>query len=281
MKPPYELVSASVEIKFTQIIREAHSDLFIATPYIKDYGVQVIMNNASVNRMRLLTNLDLMNVTGPGFDIDALLKLCGKFGLSISSLGKLHAKVYIADDKVAFVTSANLTRGGLRENYEYGVILRDESLVSTMLADMSQYFSLGNLFSLEKIKSIKNDIQEIRALRRELEESPVAKRLRQTLKKKEDALQTRILLNRIEGRTVNSIFAETIKYLLAMRGALSTKELHPLIQEIHSDICDDSIDRVINGQHFGKKWKHSVRNAQQHLKQSGVIESRDGKWHLV
>lgn len=150
MEHSYELVSTPVEIQFTQVIREAHSDLFIAVPYIKDYGVQVILKNARVNRMRLLTNLDLANVTGSGFDVDALLKLGEKFGLAISSLGKLHAKVYIADDRVAFITSANLTRGGLRENYEYGVILRDTSLVSAMLADMSQYFSLGNLFSREK-----------------------------------------------------------------------------------------------------------------------------------
>lgn len=117
-------------------------------------------------------------------------------------------------------------------------------------------------------------------MRRELEESPVAKRLRQSLKKKEDTLQTKILLNRIEDRTINSIFAETIKYILATRGALSTVELNPLIQEIHPDICDDTIDRVIDGQHFGKKWKHSVRNAQQRLKQNGAIVLRDGKWYL-
>lgn len=53
----------------------------------------------------------------------------------------------------------------------------------------------------------------------------------------------------------NEIFSNTILYLLKKRNGLSTYEMHPRIQEIHPDICDDSIDRVINGQHFGKKME--------------------------
>jgi hypothetical protein len=55
---------------------------------------------------------------------------------------------------------------------------------------------------------------------------------------------------------------------------MPTAELHPLIQRIHPDLCDDSVDRVIDGKHFGKKWKHAVRTAQQHLKKIGKVELR-------
>jgi len=61
---------------------------------------------------------------------------------------------------------------------------------------------------------------------------------------------------------------------------MSTDELNPLIQKIHPDLCDDSVDRVIDGRHFGKKWKHAVRTAQQYLKRTGQIELREGLWHL-
>jgi len=277
----YELVSSPVEENFVQIIQEAQTDLFIAAPYIKDYGARVILDSVRTNNLRMLTNLDWVNVTGSGFDIECLLKLWDRFNLSISSLGKLHAKVYIADDRVAFLTSANLTRGGLRENYEYGIIVRDTIVVSAMRADMDEYFGLGNIFTREGIESIKSDAEEIRRLRQELEASIQAKRLRDVLKQKEGELQTKILRNRVQGKTINSIFAETIQYLLRSRGPLSTQELHPLIQNIHPDICDDSIDRVINGQHFGKRWKHLVRNAQQSLKSNGVITVQEGKWHMV
>jgi len=84
-----------------------------------------------------------------------------------------------------------------------------------------------------------------------------------------------------EGRTINAIFSNTILYLLKKKGSLSTEEIHPLIQMMRPDICDDSIDRVINGQHFGKKWKHLFRNAQQSLKKEGLIYLEGGKWHLA
>jgi hypothetical protein len=53
------------------------------------------------------------------------------------------------------------------------------------------------------------------------------------------------------------------------------------VQAIHPDLCDDSIDRVIDGEHFGKKWKHQVRSAQSYLKRIGSVQLRDGKWRLV
>jgi hypothetical protein len=57
--------------------------------------------------------------------------------------------------------------------------------------------------------------------------------------------------------------------------------LHPLIQQLHPDICDDSIDRVIDGVHFGKRWKHHVRSAQSHLKADGKIRTDGERWHIT
>ena len=78
-------------------------------------------------------------------------------------------------------------------------------------------------------------------------------------------------------RQINEIFSDTIIYLLSKYRQLTAVELDNFIKEIHSDICDDSIDRVINGQHFGKLWKHSVRNAQLSLKKKGVVNN-EGEW---
>ena len=280
MEKMYELVTSPAEKMISVVFKEARNDIFIASPYVKDYGAQVILNNANVKHVRLLTNLDISNVTSHGFDLNAILKLWDKFEFSVSSLGKLHAKVYIADKRIACITSANLTCGGLRENYEYGVLIRDISLVSEILSDMEKYFSLGNIFGLTTIKSILKDVEEIKSIREKLEDSLETKQLQKMLKRKEDYLQTKILQNRVQGQTINAIFVNTIIYLLSTRGALSTEEMHPLIQNIHPDICDDSIDRVIQGQHFGKKWKHYVRNAQQSLKQNKKVDLRDGKWCL-
>jgi phosphatidylserine/phosphatidylglycerophosphate/cardiolipin synthase-like enzyme len=125
----------------------------------------------------MLTNLNIANVTGTGFDIDALLSLWARFDVQVSSLGKLHAKTYIADSRIAFVTSANLTRGGLVENYEYRLVLRDGQLVSAMLDDMKKYFALGNIFSREKIEGIRADVTQIRNLQEALAKSDEVKHL--------------------------------------------------------------------------------------------------------
>ena len=278
----YELVQSPVENNLRQVLAEAREALFVAVPFVKSYGVDVLQQSVRHDvAIKLLTNLSLENVSGSGFDIEALPRLWDTFNVSISSLPKLHAKIYIADSDAAFLTSANLTRGGLRENYEYGIVLRNPCIVGAMLADMNAYFDLGNIFDRATIESMIADVLEIRRLREELVKTAASQELQRVLEQKEEVLETALLRNRVRGRTVNAIFAETILYLLKTKGSLSTQELHPLIRDIHPDICDDNIDRVINGQHFGKKWKHLVRNAQQFLKRSGAIVLESGKWRLA
>jgi carbamoyl-phosphate synthase large subunit len=67
--------------------------------------------------------------------------------------------------------------------------------------------------------------------------------------------------------------------ILLRSGPRTTVDLHRMVQRIHPDICDDSIDRVIDGVHFGKKWKHYVRTAQQHLKKKDLVAHENGRWY--
>jgi hypothetical protein len=62
---------------------------------------------------------------------------------------------------------------------------------------------------------------------------------------------------------------------------MPTVQLHKLISELHPDLCDDSVDRVIEGENFGKKWKHAVRTAQQNLKKKGEIANSEGVWRSL
>jgi len=88
-----------------------------------------------------------------------------------------------------------------------------------------------------------------------------------------------ILRVRAAGRAPHSIFADAIQHFLRRRPA-STEELHQWVQAVHPDLCDDTVDRVIDGKHFGKKWKHAVRTAQQYLKRQGLVALRGRQWHL-
>lgn len=93
-----------------------------------------------------------------------------------------------------------------------------------------------------------------------------------------EAAKLEVLKSRAQGTTTHRIFSDTVLYLLEEKGPLTTAELNPLIQQIHPDLCDDTIDRVIDGVHFGKKWKHHVRNAQLNLKRKNLIVSDGQHW---
>ena len=80
---------------------------------------------------------------------------------------------------------------------------------------------------------------------------------------------------------MHTVFADTIVYLLRRHGSLPTVAMHPLIERIHPDLCDNSVDRVIDGKRFGKKWKHAVRTAQQQLRKKGLVELVNGRWQLT
>ncbi len=79
---------------------------------------------------------------------------------------------------------------------------------------------------------------------------------------------------------VTGVFSRTILFLLR-GGPLRTIDLRPQIKRIHPDLCDDSVDRVIDGERFGKKWKHLVRTAQQILKRDGLVEFDGTSWRLA
>ena len=89
-----------------------------------------------------------------------------------------------------------------------------------------------------------------------------------------------VLEAQVGSRSANSVFSQAIIYVLK-DGPLTTRQMHPRIQELLPDLCDDRVELIINGQRFGKRWKHDVRNAQQSLKQSRIIEIYNNLWTLA
>jgi hypothetical protein len=213
-------------------------------------------------------------------DLEAIVDLGKNIpGFTLTHLPSLHAKVYVADGSMAVITSGNLTEPGISGNIEYGIALTDRNMVQEIRKDFEEYALLGARIPLSEIDSLADELQELKGLFQKAQRS-IRARARRAFQEKLRAANMRLLRHRAKGKTSHSIFSETILFLLA-RGPMLTSDLHPLIQRIHPDICDDSIDRVIDGVHFGKKWKHLVRNAQQSLKRLGRIRFDGERWHLV
>jgi hypothetical protein len=86
---------------------------------------------------------------------------------------------------------------------------------------------------------------------------------------------------KLAGGKIHPVFEKTILYILQKYGALEQDTINNFIQEIHPDLCDNELDRVIEGVHFGKKWKHAARTAMQQLKRKGTVELINEKWTFV
>ncbi len=269
-----------------ELVRGVNSSLFIASPFITRWPLEqvarVLNAQSRLLHTHILTNLFNGSDGTGSLNVDALVEFSEHVGpTTVSHLPSLHAKVYIADNHAAIISSANLTTGGLRENLEYGVLLRDEETVKRIRKDFEDFALLGCSVPRAILVNYANDIRQLQQDYRTMEDS-ASREARAKLTKGLAQSQVTLLKARARGKTTNGILMNTILFLLERNGPLLTEDLHPCIQAIHPDICDDAIDRVIDGVHFGKRWKHYVRNAQQGLKRRGQIElCSDGRWHLL
>jgi len=272
---------------FYNLVGTTEEELLLASPFISDRPlkkiIEIIEDKQSLHSVKvgIVTNLAVDSLLLGSIDVAALLHLAQSIPHStITYLPSLHAKIYVVDNKAAVVTSANLTNSGLIGNHEYGVLLRNSTLVSEVRAGLTRFASLGNQISLDTLAALTKATQELRATRRQADRSITAK-LREAFEQRTEAAKLELLKARAKGKTTHGIFCDTILYLLEREGPLRTVELHPLVQHIHPDLCDDTIDRVIDGVHFGKRWKHYVRNAQQALRRRGLIGFDGQRWFKI
>lgn len=145
------LSTSPIQPHLERLIGNCRSSLIISSPYIKTTAVNWLLQikPLSLDQIQVLTNLSIENIHSKSLDIEALRRLADGFDrVSITSLPSLHAKVFITDETTAFITSANFTNGGLRANYEYGIVLQNRVEVQTIVKDMQAYMALG--FTVDK-----------------------------------------------------------------------------------------------------------------------------------
>jgi len=139
--------------------------------------------------------------------------------------------------------------------------------------------SVGNVLTpemLERLQGIAADVAKVLGPVERTHEKEMSARFRAVLKK----AQIAFLQAQIGERSAHALFSDAILFILGS-GPLSTRQLHPRIQQLFPDLCNDTEILVINGQEFGKKWKHTVRNVQQALKKTGKIGFDGSMWMLA
>jgi hypothetical protein len=284
--PLASLVRSPWDSAFGDLVSHVESNLLLVSPFIKTQSVQRIVIELSrrgvCDKIRVvgLTNLRPESALNGATDLEALIQLGNCLPrFELTHIPGLHAKVYAADETAAVITSANLTEPGIRNNLEYGVALRDPHLVRQVRNDFENYGRLGARILISDVEVLLAETRELKELFKAAERS-IHRRARKLFEEKLKSTQNQLLRHRAKGKTTQGLLCEAILFSLS-KGPLRTSELHPLVQGLQPDLCDDSIDRVIDGVHFGKKWKHHVRSAQQRLKTEGKIRFDGELWHLV
>jgi len=280
-----DLIRSPWSQSFDMLIQAAQDRLDICSPYIGREPIERLMRKQTESiptgkcAVSLLVDRSRDNLLSRATDaaaIAALMESCQH--VNVRHLPGMHAKAYVADDAVAVVTSANMTRSGLSRNFELGVSIYDRPTVIAVREQIADYGKLGVDVPLDEMQNLAKASIDLHILYEKTLRS-ARRKLANEFDQRVAEADERLLRLRVAGRSATAIFAETLLYLLR-RGPMRTVEINPLVQALHPDLCDDTVDRVIDGEHFGKKWKHSVRNAQQYLKRQGHIRRDGNLWSL-
>ena len=270
--------------EFDAFARSIREKALLVAPYIAREPLErmsALLRLDNPPQVNILTNLAVDSMLHGSIDPDAIASFHRRHPpTTVRHLPGLHAKAYVADEHLAIITSGNLTNSSLRRNYEYGIRITDKYTVQKIARDLQAYGSLGSEVTLSELEQVSEIAKTLRAryddtvktaraaVRTEFEQQMEA--IRETLR----SIRSR------PGESTNSIFSRTILYLLRDND-LTTRQINSLIADIHPDLCDDSIDRVINGVSFGRRWKHMVRNAQLNLRRRGLIQRNGQHWSLA
>lgn len=271
-----EFLPSPLRHAFHGFLDDLNDRCLICSPYITREPTKELVSSIRQRKLEeqidvtILTDISLTTLLQGATDLTALIYIKEAIrNAKVFYLPNIHAKVFVAGDTSAIVGSANFTSGGYSGNLEYAVRFDARNVVMRIESDIREYVGLGSQVSLEYLRQIEAQIEDLR-----LAISKEQKSINAQIRRATDALarqtEENLLRARIGGRSIHAIFAETIEYLLRQK-AMSTAEIHLRVKGIHPDLCDEAVDRVIDGQRFGKLWKHQIRTAQQHLKRSGRI----------
>ena len=274
----FELVKSPWLDELRDLVGSAKERVTVVTPFVTESGwsafIGSLVSPCDVD-VSVYTSLDSEAVAGGYLDLTVLAAACASLpGINFRHIPRLHAKVYIADSSLAIVTSGNLTMASLMRNNEYGVQISDQTFVAAIERDVNEYAALGSTISCSSLREIETLGSQLRATH----SKPIHDEKHDAATRDFD-FRVRSLRGE-QDESTNAILMRTILYLLAKK-PMRTRDMHPLIEDIHPDICNDDADRVINGISFGRLWKHSVRNAQVTLqRQSKIVRTPDGTWRL-
>ena len=127
----------SIENRLCRMLETARFEVVVVSPWIK----RQTWNKIAAPLKKFSRRGGRVVVFMRGRDSDYSLGMSDDIQDEVKRLGgellfvrPLHAKIYMIDRKEAIVTSANLSKGGIDDNYEAGVWLNDPHVLSDICA---------------------------------------------------------------------------------------------------------------------------------------------------
>lgn len=127
-------------------------EIKIICPYLTEKGVNWILKNKKTDQnVEIITELTKKAFVYGSQSLSALERLysseCQLWYLSKN----LHAKIFIFDNKKVLISSANMTQGGLFDNFEVGVLL-EPSFINPNACSQAEFF--------QRIKDLYNNVKD-------------------------------------------------------------------------------------------------------------------------
>ena len=133
MDKDIELIESPWIDRFTDLIKNTNESFLFTSPFIKLSTVNLLLKNRKRDiEVKGITSFKLRSFERKASDLEALKTLLKIDKVKLRNFPKLHSKIYIFDSNTAVVSSANLTQGGLRRNFELGVLLKEEPIIKEL-----------------------------------------------------------------------------------------------------------------------------------------------------
>jgi hypothetical protein len=223
-----------------------------------------------------MTDISPESVIGASLDIDALLLFADNLQrVTVFDVHRLHAKVYVADEEQAIITSGNLTSSAFATNYEYGVMVTDPGMVKKVSKDMQNYAKAGRQVGRAELVRLSDASRDFLG-RYQQTSGRLETGARRELTREWDKIAASFGAAPGLRETGSARFKAPIIEVLTSLGPLTTRELCQAIQASWPHLCDDSLMRVARDGTRKRRWRHDVHTAQETLQRSGLLR-RDAR----
>jgi len=162
------------EIDLLNHIGQAKSSVYIIAPFIKLSIIKKIITSLyhkSDVKINLCSRFDKNVFTQKSSDLEVFEVLLNhpvfSNRISLFKMNKLHAKVYIIDEKIMFISSSNLSYAGLNSSYEIAIKIENTEDIKGVIdtfnedklfhdkIDLTEINYMGQVLKEEKLKTIK------------------------------------------------------------------------------------------------------------------------------